>query len=78
MAKLASTCDNEYMTTADRTRAFTAAEAVDIADAAVATAGGHVPAWARTISKQVAAGALTGDAAVDAIRERLARETPAR
>lgn len=54
---------------------FTPAQAVELAEVAVLLSGGQVPTWARDIYAQVARGELTGDAAAELIKSRLAQET---
>lgn len=63
------------MTTAAVQHGYTPTQAVELAEAAVLLSGGQVPAWARDIYTKIAHGELTGDAAVELIKTRLAQET---
>lgn len=63
------------MTTTAAQRRYTPTQAVELAEAAVVLSGGQVPAWARDIYSKVAHGELTGAAAVELIKSRLAQET---
>lgn len=62
------------MTTAVR-HGYTPAQAVELAEAAVLLSGGELPAWTHDIFARIANGELTGDAAVEMIKSRLAQET---
>ncbi len=56
------------MTTTAVQHGYTPAQAVELAEAAVLLAGGHVPAWARDIYTKVAHGEITGDEAAELIK----------
>lgn len=63
------------MTTTAVQHGYTPTQAVQLAEAAVKLSGGHVPAWVRDISTQVAHGELSGDEAVAQIKARILQES---